>query len=115
MTLVEAVNKLRHANGLSLREAHDLVLGCGGVFNSRTPLNEAALEAAQKKINEQRSNNRSGVYISPEQKCREAIKAYYAALDKRLHGHIAASKALDAIQEALGMTWVEGATLNKDK
>ncbi|CUA97780.1 hypothetical protein [Comamonas thiooxydans] len=39
----------------------------------------------------------------------QAVRDYYFALDTRQHGGAAASKALDAIQKALGVNWVQGA------
>lgn len=38
----------------------------------------------------------------------KAVKKYYLALDRREHGSIAQDKALTEIQEALGMTWLQG-------
>lgn len=37
-----------------------------------------------------------------------AVRDYHFALDTRQHGGTAAHKALDAIQEALGMPWTQG-------
>lgn len=42
---------------------------------------------------------------------RAAIGDYYHALDTRQHGGVAAGQALDKIQMALGMNWVQGASL----
>lgn len=42
---------------------------------------------------------------------RAAIKEYHYALDCREHGGVAAHKALNSIQAALGMSWVQGASL----
>lgn len=39
----------------------------------------------------------------------QAVRDYYFALDTRQHGGVAASTALDAIQKALGLNWVQGA------
>lgn len=39
----------------------------------------------------------------------QAVRNYYFALDTRQHGGVAASTALDAIQKALGLNWVQGA------
>ena len=39
----------------------------------------------------------------------QAVRDYYFALDTRQHGGAAASTALDAIQKALGLNWVQGA------
>lgn len=36
---------------------------------------------------------------------RKAVRDYHHALDVRLHGGVAAAKALDAVQAALGMEW----------
>lgn len=44
-------------------------------------------------------------------KVRDAITGYHLALDERQHGGVAANAALDAIQDALGMQWVQGAAL----
>lgn len=44
-------------------------------------------------------------------KIRDAITRYHLALDERQHGGVAASAALDAIQETLGMQWVQGTAL----
>ena len=41
---------------------------------------------------------------------RRAVLVYYAALDEREHAGIAQDKALLAIQNALGMNWVDGAS-----
>lgn len=45
---------------------------------------------------------------------RAAIGDYYHALDTRQHGGLAAGQALDKIQAALGMSWVQGASLKDD-
>jgi excisionase family DNA binding protein len=42
---------------------------------------------------------------------RVAIRGFHLALDKHKHGGIAASIALDEIQSALGMHWVQGKEL----
>jgi hypothetical protein len=42
---------------------------------------------------------------------RAAVQTYYAALDRRQHGGVAQDAALRAIEQALGMRWVQGATL----
>jgi hypothetical protein len=42
---------------------------------------------------------------------KRAITDYHKALDHREHGDVAAHKALEAIQAALGMPWVQGASL----
>ena len=39
---------------------------------------------------------------------RKEIKKYYLALDERKHGGVAASNSFGAIQEILGMHWVQG-------
>lgn len=39
----------------------------------------------------------------------QAVRDYYFALDTRQHGGAAASTALDVIQKALGLDWVQGA------
>lgn len=41
---------------------------------------------------------------------RAAVRGYYAALDKREHGGVAQDVAFSAIQRALGMQWVQGAS-----
>ena len=40
---------------------------------------------------------------------KQAVRDYHFALDTRQHGGVAAGKALDAIQSALGMHWKQGA------
>lgn len=42
---------------------------------------------------------------------RQAIRDYYFALDSRMHGILAADKALKAIESALGTHWVQGQEL----
>lgn len=39
----------------------------------------------------------------------QAVRDYYFALDTHQHGGVAASTALDAIQKAFGLNWVQGA------
>lgn len=41
---------------------------------------------------------------------RQAVLGYYAALDKREHGGMAQDRAFPAIEQALGMHWVQGAS-----
>ena len=43
---------------------------------------------------------------------RKAVRDYYAALDRREHGGVAQDKAFRAIEQALGMQWVQGATIS---
>lgn len=45
------------------------------------------------------------------QRVRDAIDVYHAALDDRLHAGHAAGRAIDAIEQALGMPWIQGASL----
>ena len=45
---------------------------------------------------------------------REAVRSYYAALDRREHGSVAQDKAFRAIEQALGMQWVQGATISAE-
>ncbi len=42
---------------------------------------------------------------------RQAIRDYYFALDNRMHGILAADKALKAIEAALGTHWLQGKEL----
>lgn len=42
---------------------------------------------------------------------RRAVTAHHLALDCREHGGIAAGRAIDAIEQALGMPWVQGKAL----
>jgi hypothetical protein len=42
---------------------------------------------------------------------KDAVRGYYAALDRREHGGVAQDKALRAIEHALGMRWIQGASL----
>lgn len=42
-------------------------------------------------------------------KIAQAVRDFHYAMDTRQHGALAASTALDAVQSALGMTWVQGA------
>lgn len=44
---------------------------------------------------------------------REAVRGYYAALDRREHGGAAQDRAFRAIEQALGMQWVQGASLKQ--
>lgn len=44
---------------------------------------------------------------------RMAVQGYYGALDRREHGDMAMRKAFREIQQALGMHWVQGATLKQ--
>lgn len=39
---------------------------------------------------------------------RMAVRCYYAALDRREHGGVAQDKAFRAIEQALGMRWIQG-------
>ena len=39
----------------------------------------------------------------------QAVRDYHFALDNRQHGGVAAERAIDAIQTALGLHWVQGA------
>lgn len=48
--------------------------------------------------------------LSPLNRVRDAINEYYAALDNRQHGGVAASNAFEKIQTAMGMHWVPGAS-----
>lgn len=41
---------------------------------------------------------------------RRAVLGYYVALDSRKHGGAAQDEAFNAIQRALGMQWVQGAS-----
>lgn len=45
------------------------------------------------------------------ERVRAAVQGYHGALDKRMHGDVAAHACLDRIQAALQMPWVQGATL----
>ena len=44
-------------------------------------------------------------------KVRKAITEYHVALDKRQHADAAANTAINAIESALGMPWVQGKAL----
>lgn len=94
---IDTVHKLRTVTGIGLRDAFDLAMKHEGNY-------DAALAEV---------NDRSGPedYVSPEQKCREALRVYYAALDRHEHAGKAMTMALAAIQDALGMCWVQGASL----
>jgi hypothetical protein len=92
----EKVRLLRQGTGIGLREAYDLIVRCNG-----------DLEAAKAKV---AARSDRGVYISPEQECRAAIEEYYAALDRRADGVVAMSKAFRKIENALGMSWKQGAS-----
>lgn len=43
---------------------------------------------------------------------RRAVSDYYSALDRREHGGVAQDKAFRAIEAALGMHWVQGASIS---
>jgi len=92
----EKIRLLRQGTGIGLREAYDLIVRCNG-----------DLEAAKAKV---AARSDRGVYISPEQGCRAAIEEYYAALDRRADGVVAMSKAFRKIEDALGMSWKQGAS-----
>lgn len=42
---------------------------------------------------------------------RQALAAYHLALDQRQHGGVAAGRALDEIQTAMGRHWTQGVAL----
>lgn len=42
-------------------------------------------------------------------KVAQAVRDFHYAMDTRQHGTVAASRALDAVQAALGMNWMQGA------
>ena len=42
----------------------------------------------------------------------KALENYYAALDRRDHGGVAQDKAFRAIEQALGMHWIRGASIS---
>lgn len=46
------------------------------------------------------------------QAVRNAVLGYYSALDRRQHGGVAQDAAFRAIEQALGMHWVQGASLS---
>ena len=45
------------------------------------------------------------------QQVRDAIDVYHAELDDRLHAGHSMGRAIDAIEQALGMPWIQGASL----
>lgn len=45
---------------------------------------------------------------NPEMAVRQAVRDYHFDLDNRVHGVLAADKALKAIEAALGTHWVQG-------
>lgn len=45
------------------------------------------------------------------EKVRQAVRDYHAALDNRAHGHVAMDTAMHKIEAAIGMPWVQGASL----
>lgn len=52
-------------------------------------------------------------YLEAKGKLRQitdAINTYYSALDKRLHGSVAQSKAFDFIEQVMGMQWKQGSS-----
>jgi hypothetical protein len=98
---IAKVKEIRGCTGLSLREALDLCRR----FDGDVP-------AAIANVNNHPGGSMG--YVSPEQKCRDAIKKYYAALDNREHGGVAVAKAFAEIEAALDMQWVQGATLKKE-
>lgn len=64
---------------------------------------------------DQAKSSKEGYYIPvTERKIRDAIQEYYKALDEHKHGGAAAQKALDEIQEILGMSWKRGASKAAD-
>lgn len=49
--------------------------------------------------------------ISAMEKLSAAVTRYHLALDQREHGGVAASKLVDAVQDILGMPWIQGSAL----
>lgn len=95
---VNAIREIRNTLGCGLRDAADLF------DNHKTDWKEhvASIQA-------------SGVtYEGPLEKVRDAVRGYYAALDRREHGGVAQNKAFAQIEAALGMNWVQGATLKQE-
>jgi hypothetical protein len=86
------VKEVRAILGCGLREAYDFCLNHG---------KEHAVEKAQQKA----ASLNGKFYESPEEKCREAVRSYYRALDNREHGGVAQDKAFTRIEQALGMSW----------
>lgn len=96
----EIIREVRSILSCGLREAYDFYTAHGAASITMAKAKAASLNGH--------------MYLSPEQKCRDAITEYYAALDRREHGGVAQNRAFAKIEEALGMHWVQGATLPKD-
>lgn len=87
---VAIIKEIRAKLGCGLREAADLYESHGGAWRER--VNQILESGVQ--------------YQSPLEKARDAIRAYYAALDSGVSNDEAAMrKAFSAIQVALGMFW----------
>lgn len=84
------IREIRAKLGCSLREAADLYESYGGAWRERV-----------KQILE------SGVqYTSPLEQTRDALRAYYLALDRGEPEEQAMRKAFAQIQSVLGMCWL---------
>jgi len=57
--------------------------------------------------------NTSVLYDSKVAACEKAINDYHAALDRRQHGDVATHACVSAIEDALGMPWLQGQSLVK--
>jgi hypothetical protein len=95
---IEKVKEVRTRLGCGLREAHDLVQAQG-------------MDKIDAKVLELLKSNTP--YEGVESKIRQVIRDYYAALDNRQHGGMAQQKAFAKIEEILGMSWRQGASLKK--
>ena len=91
------MREIRSRFGCDLREANDFYLENPANWRERM---EAKMASGT-------------TYTSPLEKVRAVVNRYYAALDRREHAGIAQDKAFAEIQEVLGMSWTQGATLPK--
>ena len=74
----------------------------------------AAMPAVRKALDDFDGKTKAREDAATLNAVRQAVLGYYAALDARKHGGVAQDEAFSAIQRALGMQWVQGASMRHE-
>jgi hypothetical protein len=72
----------------------------------------AAMPAVRKALDDLDGKTKAREDAATLDAVRQAVLGYYAALDARKHGGVAQDEAFRAVEKALGMHWVQGASIS---
>ena len=109
----EAVNEVMELVGSAMdssMKAGELLLDSHEKFNAQFASAKSLMNLVESKLRAVLVNvHAPQAQADARDAVSQAVRDYHFALDTRQHGGVAAGKALGAIQEALGLNWVQGA------